>query len=193
MDYKALKEHVLTWLGKALPEDLTYHGLHHTEDVLAAVEVYLQAEGITDAKQQILLRTGAVLHDSGFAYGYQDHEMKGVEIARDLLPKYGYAADDIEVVVGLIMATKVPQSPNNHLEEILCDCDLDYLGRNDFGSISRSLFKEWEKHDLVGTLEEFDQKQIRFLEMHHYYTRFAKNERAPQKAKVLEKLKSGNN
>lgn len=190
MDYEALKEHVLTWLGKKLPKDLTYHGLHHTEDVLAAVEVYIEAEGIADQRQQVLLRTGAVLHDSGFAYGYQDHELKGVEIAQELLPKHGYSAADIETVTGLIMATKVPQSPKNHIEEILCDCDLDYLGRNDFEAISQSLFKEWKEHGLVENLVQFDQKQIRFLEMHHYFTHFAQTARAPQKAKVLEGLKS---
>ena len=52
------------------------------------------------------------------------------------------------------MATKVPQSPKNHLEEILCDCDLDYLGRDDFEKISNNLFSEWKEHGLVTNVEE---------------------------------------
>ena len=30
------------------------------------------------------------------------------------------------------MATKIPQKPQNHYEEVLSDADLDYLGRDDF-------------------------------------------------------------
>ena len=36
----------------------------------------------------------------------------------------------------LILATKVPQKPKNKLEKIICDADLDYLGREDFDNIS---------------------------------------------------------
>ena len=35
-------------------------------------------------------------------------------------------------------ATKIPQTPLTKLEEIICDADLDYLGREDFFEISRS-------------------------------------------------------
>lgn len=40
------------------------------------------------------------------------------------------------------MATKIPQSPNNLLEQIICDADPDYLGRDDFWKISNNLYHE---------------------------------------------------
>lgn len=54
------------------------------------------------------------------------HEFEGCLIARTALPGFGYTGEDI-MICGMIMATKIPQSPTNILEEIICDADLDYL------------------------------------------------------------------
>lgn len=189
MELKALKQYVFNWLSKALPQDLYYHGLHHTQDVLSSVKMYMEAESVSDADHQIILQTGAIMHDVGFTHTYQNHEEKGVEIAQELLPAYGYNQDQIQQVSGLIMATKVPQQPQNHLEQILCDCDLDYLGRDDFYNISQTLFEEWKAYNMVDDLVAFDTIQVKFLEKHHYFTAFAKKHRAPQKAQYVEEIK----
>lgn len=189
-DFESLTKEVYEWLGAVLPADLCYHGLHHTKDVLDAVETYIIEEKIVNEHDQMILKTGALMHDIGFARGYNNHEERGVEIAKELLPKHNYTPEEIEIVGGLIMATKVPQSPKTHLEEVLCDCDLDYLGREDFDTISKNLFQEWRAFNLIGDVNEFNQKQIRFLEMHDYYTDFARNKRAPKKALVIEHLKT---
>ncbi len=189
MDYINLKESIFQLLGETLPEHLSYHGLHHTRDVLAALEIYLVEENITNERDQTLLRTGAVLHDCGFTIAYQNHEENGVKIARATLGDFGYTHDEIEIVANMILATKVPQQPKTHLEQILCDCDLDYLGRQDFSSISQSLYAEWKSYQMVSHPEEFEIKQIRFMESHSYFTEFARNKRAPQKLATLEMLK----
>ncbi|MFY0674142.1 MAG: phosphohydrolase [Bacteroidia bacterium] len=190
MDFEGLKKHVFALLEEQLPENLRYHGLHHTHDVLDSVERYIQEEGISNTKDQILLRTGAVMHDSGFIVAYQNHEENGVKLAKEILPKFGYSASDIDVISGLIMATKVPQSPQNHLEEVLCDCDLDYLGRDDFEEISETLYHEWKDRGMVTDLIDYDTKQVRFLEAHSYFTNFAKTNRAIKKAQQIENLKA---
>ena len=41
------------------------------------------------------------------------------------------------------MATEIPQNPKTHLEMIMCDADLDYLGRYDFETISNNLYTEF--------------------------------------------------
>ena len=189
MDYNSLKESIFQLLGESLPEHLSYHGLHHTRDVLSALEIYLVEENITDEREQTLLRTGAVLHDCGFTIAYQNHEENGVKIARATLGDFGYKHDEIEIVASMILATKVPQRPLSHLEEILCDCDLDYLGREDFDKISQSLYSEWKSYQMVTHPEEFEIKQIRFMENHSYFTKFARNTRAPRKEKTLKLLK----
>jgi hypothetical protein len=44
--------------------------------------------------------------------------------------------------VKLIHVTEIPHKPLNHLQEIICDADLDYLGRNDFQEIADNLKAE---------------------------------------------------
>lgn len=42
----------------------------------------------------------------------------------------------------MIMATKIPQSPKNKLEEIIADADLEYLGTDEAAKKADDFFKE---------------------------------------------------
>ena len=86
------------------------------------------------------------------------------------------------------MATRIPQSPHTRLEQILCDADLDYLGRDDYDSISNKLFLELNEH---GNMSEKDwlKLQINFLEQHHYFTVSAQKMRKEKKEQKLSMLK----
>jgi uncharacterized protein len=88
------------------------------------------------------------------------------------------------------MATKIPQSPDNLLEKILCDADLDYLGGNNYGEISESLRDELGLNGIQLSAEEWLNIQIAFLEKHHYWTDFALSVLKPQKQVVLDRLRA---
>ena len=92
------------------------------------------------------------------------------------------------MVKGLIWATKIPQSPKTKLEKIICDADLDYLGRRDFYQISDQLFKELKLRGLLGNKKEWNRIQISFLEGHSYHTKFALENRQPVKEKRIAEL-----
>ena len=97
--------------------------------------------------------------------------------------------DEVRVVQGLIKATRVPQSPQNDLECIICDSDLDYLGRKDFYEISDKLYKELKKASVVSNENEWNKLQIKFLESHKYHTDFAKKYRQPKKEQRILEIK----
>lgn len=189
MGYRKLRNFILGSLRESLSAGLKYHGIHHTLDVLGVCNGYIRRNNIK-GKQAELLRVGALMHDYGFLFTYKNHEEKGVEMANILLPQYGYSKEDIQVVSGLIMATKVPQNPQNQMEMILCDCDLDYLGRKDFDPISESLFQELIAHNLLHDRGEWNKIQVKFLESHHYHTPFAQKFRQAVKEKHLQKLRN---
>ena len=71
-----------------------------------------------------------------------------MEYAQKFLPEYGYSKIQIEKISQLILATKVPQNPKNKLEKIICDADLDYLGREDFIYISDNFFRELKENKI---------------------------------------------
>ena len=86
------------------------------------------------------------------------------------------------------MATKIPQTPHNLLEQIICDADLDYLGSDDYWKISGHLFKEINETTALGETDWLN-IQISFLEQHHYFTQTAINERSQMKDSYLAELK----
>ena len=87
------------------------------------------------------------------------------------------------------MATRVPQKPNNHLERVICDADLDYLGREDFISISSDFYKELKEYRMVKNKKEWDQIQIKFLKGHLFFTSYSVIKRSFLKKKNLELIK----
>lgn len=188
MDFKGAKQYALSRLYNELSPNHYYHHVSHTLDVCKAVNDIAIEEGVSD-EELMLLKTAAYFHDLGFVKQYFNNEPIAAEIARDILPQFGYTERQIEIIAQLILATKVPQEPHNHLEKIICDADLDYLGRDDFYEISQSLLKEWQAYGLVETEEEFNQKQVSFFNAHHYFTNTAIKKRKNLKQKHLTELK----
>ena len=189
MNYKEVKEVILSELQNKLPKHLSYHSVSHIEDVIQASREIGKAEGLSE-EDLVLLETAALFHDTGFLYGSKDHEEKSCEIAQKHLPNHGYSQEKIDLIKGMIMATKIPQSPKNHFEEILADADLDYLGRDDFFTIGDKLYEELAMFGIISNERDWNQLQERFLENHHYFTKTAIENRAVKKAENLAIIKS---
>jgi len=188
MKYREAKAFILDKLEKELTDKLTYHGKHHTLDVLKISRELCYAENVS-RHNTTLVKTAALFHDSGFTETYSNHEEKGCEIVRRYLPKFNYSKKDIEKICGMIMATKIPQSPKNHLEEIICDADLDYLGRDDFYSIGNSLFEEFKLYNVVQDEQSWNRLQVGFIDSHNYFTKTTNKRREKKKQKYLRELK----
>ncbi len=182
------KQYILERLHSDLPDHLYYHGVHHVLDVLNATLTLAKGEQIQEADALVLLQTAALYHDSGFIYTYREHESKSCEIVRTVLPAFEYIDAQIDQICGMIMATKIPQSPQNHLEKILCDADLDYLGRADFVPIAQSLFEELKGLDMINDKNSWKELQVSFLREHRYWTYTARQSRDQTKQQHLESL-----
>lgn len=187
-NYENVRDFILAKLDKELPKNLYYHGLHHTLDVLLAADKLAEAEGVSPY-EQMLLRTAVLFHDSGYIDAYHHHEDQGCVLAKEHLSSFGYSAEEIERICGMIMATKIPQSPKNRLEEIICDADLDYLGREDFWETGTLLYQEFVEHQLVSDINTWNEKQVSFLEKHRYFTRSAQAWRNEKKESYLQEVK----
>lgn len=189
MEYEKLNKIILKRLRENLPEHLSYHSVMHVKDVIDAVEKIAKSEGVSD-DDLLLLKTAALFHDTGFLYGSKNHEEKSCEIAVEYLSDNGYSDLQIEKIKGMIMATKIPQTPHNHLEEILADADLDYLGRDDFFVIGDKLFEELSMFGIVNSERDWNLLQEKFLESHHYFTETAINTRKEKKQINLNIIKT---
>jgi len=184
-----LQELVLDRLEKELPSYLYYHNFKHTIDVINQAELIGYGEGVDD-ESILLLKTAALFHDAGHIIGYDEHEYNGTKLAKEYLPNYNYSDEQIEHICELIMATKLPPNPKNLLESIMCDSDLDYLGRSDFIPVSNTLFEELKEQNKIGSLNDWNKIQVKFLSNHHFFTQTGKNLREVNKQMQIERIKT---
>lgn len=189
IQFTDIQEIILDKLEKELPPYLFYHNVKHTVDVVTEVELIGWAEGCND-EEILLLKTAALFHDVGHTVSYDDHEYHGTLIAREMLPSYGYTQEQIETICSIIMSTKLPPKPRNLLEEIICDSDLDYLGRSDFIPVSNTLFEELKAQNKMKSLNEWNKLQVKFISGHQYFTKTARRLREVNKQMQIRRIQS---
>ena len=186
--FEDFKDRMFSMYEQKLPKKYYYHNLNHMKDVVEQVENIGRAEGINDEDMHIL-KTAALLHDAGFMQTYKDHEHAGMELARQMLPNEGYSQEQIDRICCLIECTILTEEPQNLLERIIRDADLDYLGRDDYFPISQELYKELLEMNLIKESDfEWCQGQITFLQEHTYYTDYSRKVRNPVKVKHIQWL-----
>ncbi len=184
-----LQEIILDKLERELPDYLYYHNYKHTIDVVNQAELIGYGEGVDD-ESILLLMTAALFHDAGHTIGYENHEYYGTQIAREWLPKYKYKQEEIDKICDIIMATKLPPQPKTLLQKIICDSDLDYLGRSDFIPVSNTLYEELKAQNKIGSLNAWNKIQVKFLTSHHFFTNTANKLREVNKQAQIERIKA---
>jgi len=186
--FEELKEQILSSLRNELSDELFYHGVHHTVDVLNAVRINTREENIAP-DDQLLIETAALLHDTGYLHRYEENEALAVKYAQKILPSFGYSTGQIKIICGIINTTKTKAVPKTLLEKIMNDADYDYLGREDYFSIAETLYNELKLRKKQLTQQDWTKMQIKFLKQHKYYTKWAITNRELLKKKNLEILK----
>lgn len=182
-----MKDFVTALLKDNIPLCYYYHNYEHTLYVHEKVIQIGRHEGCNE-KEIELLSVAALWHDTGYINTYANHEQAGCVLAKKHLPEFGFSEEDIAIITGMIMATKVPQLPKNKLEEIIADADLEYLGTTSAAEKAADLFKELQS--LIPSLNKaaWDKMQINFLQTHHYFTAYCKEKKEPLKQAYLKEL-----
>lgn len=188
INFEGAKNYVINRLINEASSKLYYHGLHHTLDVYNAAQE-LAAMEVINEEELVLLKTAALFHDIGFLEQYNNNEIIGATVVRQILPQFGYDSSQIDVISNMIIATDITKQPQTKLEKILCDADLDYLGREDFSTFAGQLKRELNAYGTLLDEKQWDEIQIGFLEKHKYHTASARELRERTKQKHLMDIK----
>jgi class 3 adenylate cyclase/HD superfamily phosphodiesterase len=183
-----MEEYIMDRMAKELSDKLLYHNIQHTGHVFRQVELLGKGEQISQ-DDLLLLKSAALLHDTGYIDTFDNHEIKSVEYAREVLPLYRFNEKQIDNICDLIMATKLPPSPTNLLEKIICDANLDHLGRTDFLIHSDRLFQEYLLNNKIKNKKEWNLMQIKLLENHGFYTETARKLQEISMEQQIENIK----
>lgn len=175
---------VINKLTFELNPTFTYHNVHHTLDVINTAESIAKSHNLSTT-DILILKIAALFHDTGYLHLRKGHEEKSSEIFLEYALNSSLDQSIKDQIIGCIMATKMPQEPNTLLEQILCDADLDYLGRDDFDTIEQQLYFELCSAGEMSDRLAWDKVQVTFLQNHRFHTDFSIQLRSK---KLLENL-----
>ncbi len=186
---KKIQDHVQALFHLQKDKTFIYHNLDHTQNVVKAVSQIANHYQLNE-KDFFIVTTAAWFHDAGYFTDDKNHEIKGAEMAADFLKIFNLDTDITQSVANCIVATRIPQSPKNKLEEIVCDADLFHLGTDKFGENNKLMRKEVEARKGVAiSKDEWRNGTIRLLESHHYFTDYCQLLLNDKKKDSLDKLK----
>jgi len=181
MNFGAAYQVIIERLRYQPDMNLIYHDFGHTMDVYQFAGLLAETEGLTEQERR-LVETAALLHDAGMPGHYNDHEIWSARLAGDMLAPFGYTSEEIDLIRELILQTSLPQEPKTLMSRILCDADLNYLGRNDFFINSFKLKLEWQlTSSRYFSLYSWMQLQTLFMHQHRFFTEGAIRLRAEGK------------
>lgn len=180
-DYSGAIAYAIDYLKTELPPTMYYHNLWHTEKGVMPAAVRLGKLSGCSKDEIALLELGAAFHDLGMAQRQIGHEIIAARIAAQALPAFGIPSEQIEAIMGMILATRLPQTPRNLLEQIVADADLDVLGRDDFFSRGEMLRQEQIAFGQELPWLAWQSSQLSFLKEHRYFTSAAKSLRDASK------------
>ena len=126
---------------------------------------------------------------TGKFYLQPDEIQEHLENYADKLRENDYTEEQIEKICEIIMSTKLPPQPKTLLESIICDSDLDYLGRSDFIPVSNTLYEELKEQNKIGSLNDWNKLQLKFISGHQYFTETARSLREVNKQKQIDRIK----
>ena len=170
----SIEAYVVRFFAEHPQPALAYHTLTHTRDVVAATNQVARSYQLPEPDYGTVM-TAAWFHDLGYLTGPPDgHKETGITLATAHLQQAGVSPDVIALVQGCIRATKMPQSPTNLLEEILCDADLFQLGADTYKDGQKLL--RTERENVTGAKisgRDWRGQNIDLLRTHRYFTPYA--------------------
>lgn len=188
IQFQALYEEVINYINTNIPQEMVFHQSWHTKEVIQAANAIADAEGVNASEKYVLL-TAALIHDVGYAHVSSEHEVYSCKYAEKILPDFGLSESYVSRICDLIKTTRIPQSPFDHLSEILCDADLYYFGDDSYEAKADLLCSELISVGRISSKESWHSIQIDFLDNHRYFTQTAQKNCNIYKFKMLAKLK----
>ena len=183
-----IKEFVENYYADNLNPNRLYHNLQHTQEVLGRV---LEVAGHykLDSKSLFIIQAAAWFNDIGYLEDPDNPGKRGSRIAERFLTEIQIDTDIIKSIKSCILSTRLPQTPKNFMEQVVCDANMYYLGLEDFDQRSKLIRKELIL--VTGrkiSKEEWKHRNIELLQNHRFKTDYAKQSLTVQQKKNLDQL-----
>ncbi len=185
----AAEQYVVSFFSQKIGKDFVFHSFEHTREVVLHTELIAGNYELSEEDHTAVV-IAAWFHDTGYYAGLKKtHEDESRKLAGEFLRQHNAPPLLIEKVLGCITATKMPQSPTNLIEQIICDADLFHLGSKTFKEKNKLLRQEINsiEENSIGK-KEWVNLNIEFLSRHRYFTEYAREMLEPVKQDHLQAL-----
>jgi predicted metal-dependent HD superfamily phosphohydrolase len=179
--------HIKAFFAGYISADCVFHDLEHTAQTVSAARII--GDGFQLSKRDaLLLQLAAWFHDTGYSEGHANHEERSCAHA-ELFLRGKISEEELVEVKGMIMATQVPQKPNNLLQQIICDADLSHLGTEYYWDRTGKLRQEFIlARKLIMSEQDWIDFEINFMLTHEYHTAVAQELFNKKKGKHVQQL-----
>ena len=189
---RKVDQYIRELFSEELPVGVKYHDANHTlhpaRGVVAVANRIAVAEKVSENDRELIL-AAAYFHDTGYIREFGHNEPVAARMAGRILKLIGYLPDEIEAIKNMILSTDLRRGPNTHLEKILCDADLDNLGRDDFFELDNKLREGRRVRGIdVSDDEKWYRGTLEILEKYPYHTDTQKKLREQGRRKNRQKL-----
>jgi len=189
---KKVDQYIRSLFRDELPVGIKYHDADHTlhpsKGVVAAANSIAVSENISEHDRELLI-AAAYFHDTGYIREYEKNEPIAARMAGRILKLIGYRPKEVEIIQNMILATDLAREPQTHVEKILCDADLDHLGRKDFFKMDGKLREGRRIRGLdVSDDVKWYKGTLEVIKNHQYYTQSQKQLREKEKQKNIKNL-----
>ncbi len=174
--YKKTEVHVTEMFHKLQPIHLVFHNLAHTVNVVKKVNEIAGHYNLSEEDMMVVF-IAAWFHDTGYLLDKpENHEFKSVDLMKEFMQENKVSDDIINKIEKCILSTRAPRNPHDLNAEILCDADTYQFGsKKEFKKSNKLTFEEacyFTEFKL--TKHAFDEKTVKLLTDHEYYTTYCK-------------------
>lgn len=185
---ESVENYTKKFFEQHISEKYAYHNLQHTINVVNAVKEICALEGITKEATE-LLEIAAWFHDTGYDQGAEGHEQRSADYATAFLKANDYPIAAITTIQHCILTTKYPQAPNTLFEKILCDADLNHLGKNIYWDRCGKIREELTLvKALVMSEQDWLDFELEFIQNHQFQTKTGQTLYEKNKQKHIKQL-----
>jgi len=168
---KDLEFEITTKIKEELPINLYFNNIEHTLEAYKLVEILGMEENVSN-EDLLLLRTAVLLHDIGFIWIYEDHEIVSSEYAKKILITYHYTPEQIDRISKLIISTQT-QKTKDLLEKIMNDALNAYMRKKNYIEKLEKLFLQMKEKNKISNEKSWYMDQIKYFSTFEFYTNAA--------------------
>lgn len=159
----------LSYLAEHLHKRYTYHNADHTLNVCNAVKLFAEKSTLSPGTT-LALRIAAVFHDFGYLQQSFDNEKLALPYLKEFGDRFKIDEPILQQSGDLILETTFPYAPVTPAGKLLCDADIEYIGREEFFQQAELFRRELAADNIVYTDKQWWTMEIEFLQTNTFFT-----------------------